>query len=308
MYDYEKRRVITHNDLKSLNLLYETYSQTSQAIEKQFKEPEYPMTGDHSWLAQKQAYEQQCCDKLTPAINKYIAEKNQIYMIGFERATSNWKQYIDGLASIYSKDPSVYKQQDLNKAISNFLSEIGTFVDGILQSPEADLYCHDKLTPEEIKEIMALADATLKCRHPKIKVNFVILSGSMENCDKIGLELGVGALALKLDQYLSTGKFVAFVGTKGKLDKFAKTFINVGWEAGAIVAFDKTGITDLGVKGAAAVGLTGKIGDDKAKKTIEFAPEVKIESTVTINSGFEGVIKTPLGDGKITRSWDQVFN
>jgi hypothetical protein len=130
----------------------------------------------------------------------------------------------------------------------------------------------------------------------------------MENCDKIGLELGVGALALKLDQYLSTGKFVAFVGTKGKLDKFAKTFINVGWEAGAIVAFDKTGITDLGVKGAAAVGLTGKIGDDKAKKTIEFAPEVKIESTVTINSGFEGVIKTPLGDGKITRSWDQVFN
>ena len=294
IYDYEKRRVLSKNDLKSLNILYESYSKTTQAIEKQFPGPPSMMTGgtDHSWVAIQKAYEQQCCDKLTPNINSYITQKNQIYDANFKRAVSNWKQYIDGLASIYSKDPSIYKQQDLNKEISNFLSEIIVYIEGILKSPDADSYCHDKLTPQEVEEMMALAEATLKCRQPKVKMNFGILSGSMENCDKIGLELDLGSLNLKLEQFVSTGKSLVFIGTKAKIDKFTKGFFKVGWEAGAVIAFDKTGITDLGVKGGAAVGTSFKTGNDP-KKTIEFNPEIKVEGMVTIHSSFEGKIKVP---------------
>jgi tetratricopeptide (TPR) repeat protein len=248
---------------------------------------------DQDWEKVQMAYDEKCCGIVRPIVDRFINSKNNFYKNKFNKVASNWKQYIDGLAMIYSKDPTTARQKQLNGAVAGFLNVVMIHGGQLAGNYEPLPYCHEKMSKEEADMHIALAEASLKCRQPKIKANFGILSGSMENCDKIGLELDLG-VNIKYEQYVSTGQASLFLGAKGKIDKFTKGFIKAGWTAGAVIGFDKTGFTDFGVKGDVGAGVTFKKGNSEAKKTLEFAPEAKLEGMVTIRSGFSGKFSVPM--------------
>ena len=243
---------------------------------------------DQDWLAVQRAYEQKCCKIITPIDDKFISAKNTFYTARFEKALSNWKQYLDGLADHSSNDPFLSRQAYLYSVTSSFLDFVVHYAIAIGDAYQQNPYCHDNLSEEEMNELIELAEISLNCRHPKIKVSLgPLLSASMEDCDKIQFELNAGA-NIKIAESIKEGKVTVFVGAKADT-KFAKNILKAGVSAGMLFSFENGRISDFGILADASIGSPIKISS-----VTEIVPEIKGEATLTINSGLTAGVKAPI--------------